>query len=266
MLTSGARPRPAPPTTTPEACWCEPGRDGKCWRTQRRDRDGAPHPQGRRGFDRRQRGDPARLLQHRLVRRAVLGQPPDRPARSSIPQQRNFGQTPFDIGQCRRDCADFRAIEDRLDDIRAFFLDRAPDRPLERARGLASPRDLEVDARRRSSFDGRGRRRAAASSPTTARAAIRASRGTADASHRLPRDRSERPDAAADWLGNDESRRSPPRSAPIRCRALHSNHMAGPGLGSSTARRRCSARPADPNLRPRCCTAAAAATTATSRC
>ena len=42
--------------------------------------DGAPHPQGRRGLDRRARGDPARVLQHRLVRRAVLGQPPDRPA------------------------------------------------------------------------------------------------------------------------------------------------------------------------------------------
>ena len=30
------------------------------------------------------------------------------------PAQRDFGQTPFDIGQCRRDCPSFRAIEDRL--------------------------------------------------------------------------------------------------------------------------------------------------------
>ena len=36
---------------------------------------------GGRGLDRLQRGDPARLLQHRLLRRAVLDQPPDRPAR-----------------------------------------------------------------------------------------------------------------------------------------------------------------------------------------
>ena len=37
------------------------------------------------------------------------------------PQQRNFGQTPFDIGQCRRDCPNFRAIEDRLFDVIAFL-------------------------------------------------------------------------------------------------------------------------------------------------
>ncbi len=37
------------------------------------------------------------------------------------PQQRNFGQTPFDIGQCRRDCPNFRAIEDRLPNILAFL-------------------------------------------------------------------------------------------------------------------------------------------------
>ena len=34
--------------------------------------------------------------------------------RAIDPSQRNYGQTPFDIGQCRRDCASFRAIEDRL--------------------------------------------------------------------------------------------------------------------------------------------------------
>ena len=37
------------------------------------------------------------------------------------PQQRNFGQTPFDIGQCRRDCPNFRAIEDRLQNIMDFL-------------------------------------------------------------------------------------------------------------------------------------------------
>ena len=37
------------------------------------------------------------------------------------PAQRGFGQTPFDIGQCRRDCPNFRAIEDRLQNILDFF-------------------------------------------------------------------------------------------------------------------------------------------------
>ena len=58
--------------------------------TRRGDRDRASHPQGRRRLDRRARGDPARVLQHRLVRRAMLGQPSDRsaPARSAPAQLR----------------------------------------------------------------------------------------------------------------------------------------------------------------------------------
>jgi hypothetical protein len=63
--------------------------------------------------------------------------------RAVDPAQRNYGQTPFDIGQCRRDCASFRAIEDRLDDVKAFFLSARPT-DLWQARGYESPRDLEV--------------------------------------------------------------------------------------------------------------------------
>ncbi len=57
---------------------------------RRCDRDRASHPQRRRRLDRRARGDPARVLQHRLVLRAVLGQPSDRsaPARSDQAQFR----------------------------------------------------------------------------------------------------------------------------------------------------------------------------------
>ncbi len=58
--------------------------------------------------------------------------------RAVDPAQRNYGQTPFDIGQCRRDCASFRAIEDRLDDIEAFFLTARPT-DLWQARGLSGP-------------------------------------------------------------------------------------------------------------------------------
>src|SRR3546814_3721903 len=43
------------------------------------------------------------------------------------PQGRNFGQTPFDIAQCRRDCPAFRAIEDRLGAIGAFLLSSRTD-------------------------------------------------------------------------------------------------------------------------------------------
>ena len=43
------------------------------------------------------------------------------------PQGRNFGQTPFIIGQCRRDCPNFRAIEDRLPNILAFLESKETD-------------------------------------------------------------------------------------------------------------------------------------------
>jgi len=52
------------------------------------------------------------------------------------PQARNFGQTPFDIGQCRRDCPNFRAVEDRLHNILDFFLTA----PEGQARDLAEAR------------------------------------------------------------------------------------------------------------------------------
>ena len=94
--------------------------------------------------------------------------------RAADPEQRNYGQTPFDIGQCRRDCGAFRAIEDRLDDIRAFFLTARPT-DLWQARGLASPRDLEVELD--AEFSPARWSRAARSSPPPAPAAIRASPG-----------------------------------------------------------------------------------------
>jgi hypothetical protein len=46
--------------------------------------------------------------------------------RAIDPTQRNYGQTPLDIGQCRRDCASFRAIEDRLQNVLDFFLTARP--------------------------------------------------------------------------------------------------------------------------------------------
>ena len=42
------------------------------------------------------------------------------------PNDRGFGQTPFNIGQCRRDCPNFRAIEDRLPDIASFLFAQRP--------------------------------------------------------------------------------------------------------------------------------------------
>jgi hypothetical protein len=63
--------------------------------------------------------------------------------RAIDPTRRNYGQTPLDIGQCRRDCASFRAIEDRLSNVVAFFLTARPT-DLWKARGLNSPQELDA--------------------------------------------------------------------------------------------------------------------------
>jgi hypothetical protein len=147
-----------------------------------------------------------------------------------------FHQTPFDIGQARRDCANFRAIEDRLPEIAGFLLTARPSdlyqalklpnndalvRELEGRRGFGAGavqrgRMLFVEncARCHSSKDSR-----AALVPATVPLAPLATRDfrAADPAH---------PDLRLDWLGNDEFT---PASevGTYHARALHSNHMAG---------------------------------------
>ena len=214
--------RPAP---TPDACWCEPGRDGKCWERSLRT-EMVPHIL---------KGGEDSIGYNEAIQRVYfnIGSCAEQcwinhltDLRAADPEQRNYGQTPFDIGQCRRDCGAFRAIEDRLDDIKAFFLTARPT-DLWRARGLASPRDLEVqlDAEHAEFADStRAPSSAAArSSPRTAPAAIRARRSsptTTDFTATDPAD----PTLRLDWLGNDEVA---PASeiGTYPARALHSNHM-----------------------------------------
>lgn len=117
-------------------CWCEPGRQNKCWSrfetTEKvpnilkggEDTIGVPEAIQRVYFN-----------IGSCAEQCWLNHIPD--LRAIDPAQRNYGQTPFDIGQCRRDCPAFRAIEDRLDDLVAFFLQARP-ADLWRARGLDS--------------------------------------------------------------------------------------------------------------------------------
>lgn len=58
------------------------------------------------------------------------------------PHQRNYGQTPFRIGQARRDCPAFRAIEDRLPHLKNFLMTARPS-DLYVARKLSDPAALE---------------------------------------------------------------------------------------------------------------------------
>ena len=188
---NGARPRSAP--AAPDAtCWCEPDKPGKCWQRSETDRDGAEHPQGRRRFDRRRRGDPARLLQHRLVRRAVLAQPHCPTCarsirRSAITARRR--STSASAGAIARASARSRIASTTWS---TFFLTARP-ADLAKARGYPPARARRAARSGVRSRLGRARRRR--SSRRTC-AGCHSSQSDPFGERRLPRHRSERPDAA----------------------------------------------------------------------
>ncbi|MCB1938767.1 MAG: cytochrome c [Rhodocyclaceae bacterium] len=242
----------------PEAiCWCEPERDGKCWEKSIK-RETVHHIL---------KGGEDSIGALEAIQRVYfnIGSCSEQcwvnhltDLRVADPQQRGFGQTPFDIGQCRRDCPNFRAIEDRLGNILDFFMSaeaRATD--LREARENAV-RKLSLNARYtdqdliadlETEFGNgavaRGRDVFANTCARCHSSQPEAAAGQFDALdfHKLD----EKTGLRADWLGND----APTLVSEVgtfRCRALHSNHMTGKiwqEYGSETLR----AQPADPNLK-----------------
>jgi len=222
-----------------DSCWCEPGKPGKC-KTRGLATEEVHHVL---------KGGEDSIGLNQAIQRVYfnIGSCSEEcwlnhltDARQIDPQQRNFGQTPFDIGQCRRDCPSFRAMEDRLDDVAAFFLSRTPT-DLYQARGLADRRDLveQLDAELGKGAVDRGRVVFAQScarchssqqEPFAARDFL-----AADAQG-----------GRIDWLGNDKAT---PASevGTFRCRALHSNHMRG-HVWDQFASETYHDRPGDPNL------------------
>ncbi len=204
----------------PDACWCEPGRDGKCWEKSLRTE---MVPNVLKG------GEDSIGFEEAIQRvyfnigscaeQCWINHVPD--LRAVDPGQRNYGQTPFEIGQCRRDCGSFRAIEDRLAELKAFFLAARPT-DLWRARGLDSPRDLEI-ALDAEYFDGAVEEGRQVFAATCARchSSEPGPYDDADFAATDPDD----PTLRLDWLGNDEVL---PASeiGTYSARSLHSNHMA----------------------------------------
>ena len=217
------RPADACPADASERqCWCEPGKPGKCW-NKSTERETVFHIL-KGGED--SVGD---LL---AVQRVYLniGSCSEQCWLNHLtdlyqvdPQQRNFGQTPFDIGQCRRDCANFRAIEDRAHDVISFLLsEKAYSTPLWKAKGHQDLDDwvnsLEQEFGSGAVERGRmvfaqncARCHSSQDTPVEARDFHKASQTAG---------------VREDWLGNDQAT---PASevGTYGCRALHSNHMQG---------------------------------------
>ena len=238
------------------ACWCEPGRKGKCWL----------------------RGEVKETVHHILkggedsigaleaIQRVYfnIGSCSEQcwvnhlsDLRQLDPQQRGFGQTPFNIGQCRRDCPNFRAIEDRLSNILAFFMSsegyatdlqaaRQNERRKTDAKASYAAENLIADLEQEfgAGAVARGEKVFAAQCArchSSQPAAI--ARQTEGLDFRKVSDKTA---LREDFLSND---RSTPASevGTFRCRSLHSNHMAGrvwAEYGSETLR----ARKPDPNI------------------
>lgn len=239
------------------ACWCEPGRDGKCWQFSSRDDDTTL---GRPGVHHILKGGEDSTGALEAIQRVYfnIGSCAEQcwinhlsDLRQVDPQARGFGQTPFNVGQCRRDCPNFRAIEDRLPDILAFFVSaesNATDlhvaRDVERKKAtpgapVYTRDDLVADLEREHGAGAVARgRQVFAVNCASCHSSIPESVGGpfVERDYHALADNGLR----ADWLSND-------RSTPIAevgtylCRALHSNHMAGhvyQEYGSETMRAR----------------------------
>jgi hypothetical protein len=122
-------------------CWCEPAKTNKCWNRSEQT-DSTPNML-KGGEDTVGYAEAVQRVYFNIgscAEQCWLNHVPDLRAIDSA--QRNSSQTPFDVGQCRRDCSSFRAIEDRLGDVVNFLLSARP-AELWQARGLSDPKQLE---------------------------------------------------------------------------------------------------------------------------
>ncbi len=249
-----------------DKCWCEPGRDGKCWLKSTRDDDTTPVNLGGQrvvlpGVHHILKGGEDSIGALEAIQRVYfnIGSCSEQcwvnhfsDMRQVDPAQRGFAQTPFNIGQCRRDCPEFRAIEDRLQNLLDFFASAESDQTdLEvaraRARKAANPAAVysrtdfiaELEKEFGKGAISRGQlvfadncARCHSSIPESVGGPFR-NRDFAAANEAHPRK------VRADFLGNDRPV-AVTEVGTFRCRALHSNHKAGHlymEYGSETLRR-----------------------------
>jgi hypothetical protein len=225
------------------ACWCEPGKDGKCWEQSLKAESVHHILKG---------GEDSTGI-HEAVQRVYfnIGSCSEQgwvnhltDLRQLDPKQRGFGQTPFDVAQVRRNCPNFRAIEDRLPDIVNFLLSKegtASD--LHVAKGLKDRGDLieQLDKQYGKGAVARGKAIFAANC-----ARCHSSQEGPVASRDFYA-LDPKTGLRLDWLGNDKLTPASELGSNYS-RALHSNHMTGhvwEAFGSETLR----AKPPDPNIK-----------------
>jgi hypothetical protein len=222
-------------------CWCEPAKPGKCWeRSERTERVVHILKGGEDSVGAREAIQRVYFNIGSCAEQCWLNHIPD--LRAIDPAQRNYGQTPFDIGQCRRDCASFRAIEDRLQDLEAFFLTARPT-DLHEARKVSRE---QLNAQLDQEF-GAGAvtlgRQVFARSCAGCHSSQAAPHDNADFHATDPGDRTLR----VDFLSHDR----PVLASTVGTfagRAMHSNHMPS-RIWDQYASRTLHERPADPALK-----------------
>jgi hypothetical protein len=219
-------------------CWCEPEKPGKCRERSRKKEMVQNILKG--GEDSIGAEEAIQRVYFNIgscSEQCWLNHIPD--LRAADPAQRNYGQTPFDIGQCRRDCASFRAIEDRLPDIKAFFLTARPSDLKDARKVTGAELEAQLDQEFFPGAVARGReiyRKQCASCHSSQPEP----HDTTDFLATDPND----PTLRIDWLGNDEVE---PASeiGTYGGRSLHSNHMQS-RVWDQYASATLHARPPDP--------------------
>lgn len=234
-------------------CWCEPNRQGKCWQFSTRSDDVTPVLLGGTkvnlpGIHHILKGGEDSTGAHEAIQRVYfnIGSCSEQcwvnhftDMRQVDPEQRGFGQTPFNVGQCRRDCPNFRAVEDRLQNILDFFASaesdeadlfaaRANARKAKGAAGSYGRAELIADLDKEFGKGAVVRGQAVfAENCARCHSSIPEAEGGPFKSRDFaaPNDAHPRK-VRADFLGNDQT--TPVTEVgTFRCRALHSNHMAG---------------------------------------
>ncbi|MEO8628389.1 MAG: cytochrome c [Betaproteobacteria bacterium] len=239
------------------SCWCEPERDGKCW--QKSIKEETVHHILKGGEDSIGALEAIQRVYFNIgscSEQCWVNHLTD--LRQLDPQARNAGQTPFDIGQCRRDCANFRAIEDRLPNVLDFLMSqdnyatdlqaaRENERKAKNPKAKYTQDDFVADLNKQFGKDAvnRGRDLFAANCARCHSSIPETTGGPFK--NRDFRAIDPNSGIRADWMGNDQATLVS-EVGTFRCRALHSNHMAGhvwQEYGSETLR----ARAPDPNVK-----------------